>query len=274
VSYFEDDEELVAGATDWYLQLRRRAVPPVGESRNDYEIYGAIAERLGQGEHWRMTAAEAWRFVLDEHRNPLFRSVDRDALVRDGVVAIPIERPHTPFRELQFPTPSGRIELYTEQLLPYGEHVLVFREQLESARSPLADRFPFTLMSHKHVHTAHSQHTGLPWIRELLPEPRLEIAPPDAATRGIRDGDWVRVWNDRGRMVVRALVNPGIKPGTLAIPQGWWRRHFREGHYAELGHVVTNAAQDAIIETNYPVWDVLVEVRREDAAAPAAEDGA
>jgi molybdopterin-containing oxidoreductase family molybdopterin binding subunit len=61
-------------------------------------------------------------------------------------------------------------------------------------------------------------------------------------------------------------VNPGIKPGTLAIPQGWWRKHFREGHYAELGHVVVNPAQDAIIETNYPVWDVLVDVRKEEPA--------
>jgi molybdopterin-containing oxidoreductase family molybdopterin binding subunit len=266
VSYFEDDEELVAGATDWYLQLRRRAVPPVGESRNDYEIFGAIAARLGQGEHWSMSAREVWRFVLDEHRNPLFASVDTATLERDGVVAIDIRRPHTPFKDLRFPTPSGRIELYTEQLLPFGEEVLLFREQLEGTRSTKAATYPFTLMSHKHVHTAHSQHTGLPWIRELLPEPRLEIAPGDAAGRGIADGDWVRVWNDRGRMVVRALVNPGIKSGTLAIPQGWWRKHFREGHYAELGHVVPNPAQDAIIETNYPVWDVLVDVRKEEGA--------
>jgi len=266
VSYFEDDEELVAGATDWYLQLRRRAVPPVGESRNDYEIFGAIAARFGEGEHWSMSARDVWRYVLDQHRNPLFASVDTATLERDGVVAIDIPRPHTPFRDLLFPTPSGRIELYTESLLPFGEQVLLFREQLESTRSPKAARYPFTLMSHKHVHTAHSQHTGLPWIRELIPEPRLEINPGDAAARGIADGDWVRVYNDRGRMVVRALVNPGIKPGTLAIPQGWWRKHFREGHYAELGHVVINPAQDAIIETNYPVWDVLVDVRREEIA--------
>ena len=265
VSYFEDDEELVAGATDWYLQLRRRAVAPVGESRNDYQIFGAIAARLGRGEGWDMSAREAYRFVLGNHRNRMFQQVDVAALERDGVVALPIERPHIPFRDLKFPTPSGRIELYVEALMPHGEQMLVFREQFESARSPKAAQYPLTLMSPKQVHTAHSQHTMLPWIRELVPAPRLEISPSDAALRGIVDEDLVRVWNDRGRLLVHALVNPGVKAGTLVIQQGWWRRHFRAGHYADLGHVVPNPAQDAIIETNYPVWDVLVEACKENA---------
>lgn len=263
VSYYEDDMDLVAGGENWFLQLRRRAIPPVGESRNDYDIFRGVAERLGVGEHWQMDDEAICRFVLTNHADPAIRAVDFEALKRDGAVRVEIPRPHVPFGDLRFPTPSGRVELYTEGLRQFGQAVLVYEEPLESARSAAAERYPLTMVSPKHVHSTHSQHTMLPWIRELLPEPRLEINPRDALARDIADGDPVRIWNDRGAVRTRATVTDAVRPGLVSVPQGFWPGHFIAGHPAELGHIVRSPAQEAIIETNYPVWDVLVQVARE-----------
>lgn len=258
VSYYEEEMDLVAGGEHWFLQLRQRAIPPVGEARNDYEIFADLARRMGQGDDWDLSNEAACRFILAAHGDPLFRAVDWDRLVADGAVRIEIPRPHVPFDDLRFDTPSGRIELYTEAFVDQGEAVLVHREPLEG-RDP---RFPLMLISPKHVHSTHSQHTMLPWIREHRPEPLLELNPRDAAPRGIRDGDTVRVWNARGSFTVAASLNEAVKPGMATVPQGYWRKHFKAGHFSDLGQVVRNAVQEAVIETNYPVWDVAVEVER------------
>jgi molybdopterin-containing oxidoreductase family molybdopterin binding subunit len=269
VSYYEDDMDLVASGESWWMQLRRRAVQTVGESKNDYDIFRGVAERMGHGEHWQMGAEEICRFVLERHGEPGIRAIEWEQLKRDGVARVTIPRPHVPFGSLEFKTPSGRIELYTEQLAGFDEEVLRFAEPIESPRTKLATRYPLTLISPKHVHSTHSQHTMLPWIREVLPEPRLEIHPGDAAARNIVDGARVRIFNDRGSFETHATLSGGVRPGMVSVPQGFWRAHFLSGHPAELGHITRSAVQDAILETNYPVWDILVEVQVVDEPASA-----
>jgi anaerobic selenocysteine-containing dehydrogenase len=262
VSYYEDDWDLVGALEHWFLQLRRRAVTPVGESRNDFDIYKGLCERLGRGEAWQMHAKECCREILASHPNPLFNKIDWETLERDGVVRLDIERPYTPFRNMVFATPSGRMELYQEQFVDLGEEVLIYQEQAESGRSELAKTYPFTLITYKHVHSTHSQHLMLPYIREQLPEPRVEIAPADATSRDVKEGDWVRVFNERGSFVLKASVSSAVRPGTLAVPQGWSQKDFVAGHPSDLGHVPRNEVQQRIAETNYPIWDVLCDVRK------------
>ncbi len=270
VSYYEEEMDLVAGGENWWLQLRQRAIPPVGESRNDYEIFAGVAERMGEGAHWSMTNEEVCKFVLEHHDDPAVRAVDWDELKREGAARVEIPRPHVPFADRKFPTPSGRIELYTEQFRDQDEAVLTFKEPLESPRTAHGKRYPLMLISPKHVHSTHSQHTMLPWVREQLPDPMLEISPADARDRGLNEGDLVSVFNDRGRMRLRCSINEGIKAGMVTVPQGFWRAHFKGGHFADLGHIVRNEVQERTIETNYPVWDVAVEVMKENEQEDAA----
>ena len=265
VSYYEDDMDLVGSGESWFVQLRRRVVPPVGESKNDYDIFRGVAERMGHGEHWQMGDEEICQYVLAKHADPAISSIDWSQLKRDGAATVHIPRPHVPFADLKFPTPSGRIELYTEQLAAFKEEILRYEEPRESARSELAKRFPLTLVSPKHVHSVHSQHTMLPWIRELLPEPKLDIHPQDALSRGISEGDLVKVHNDRGAFETHASLSEAVRPGMVSVPQGFWREHFVAGHPSELGHIVRSEIQDALMETNYPVWDILVDVQKKPA---------
>jgi anaerobic selenocysteine-containing dehydrogenase len=244
------------------MQLRRRAVPPVGQSRGDFDIFRGLCQHLGRGEAWQVDPEEDCRQILATHPDPRIRAVDWDTLRRDGVARVPVERPYTPFRDMRFNTPSGRIELYQEQFADLGEELLAFEEQIEGNRGERARAFPLTLITYKHVHSTHSQHLMLPYIREVLPEPRLEISAPDAAARGTATGDWVTVFNDRGRFTVRATVANAVRPGALGLTEGWWHRAFREGHPSDLGNIPENKAQARVAETNSPIWDVLCDVRR------------
>jgi anaerobic dimethyl sulfoxide reductase subunit A len=68
----------------------------------------------------------------------------------------------------------------------------------------------------------HSTHDNNDWLGEAFPQ-RIFINPLDASQRDIRDGDMVRVWNERGALVLPARVTPRILPGVVDIPQGaWW----------------------------------------------------
>lgn len=269
VSYYEDDWDLVGGGENWFMQLRRRAVSPRGESRSDFDIYKGLCERLGQGEHWQMDPEEACRQILASHPDPRINAIDWETLRRDGVARIAVERPYTPFRDMQFKTPSGRIELYQEQFADLGEATLVYKEPIEGAPTEKGMEHPFTLITYKHVHSTHSTHVILPYIWEVLPAPRLEISPQDAQALIIADGDRVEVYNERGRFIVRATVTAAVRPGTLAMPQGWWQRHFEAGHPSDLGHVPRNPVQNRVLfESNYPIWDIACSVRKISGNAP------
>ncbi|WP_313807892.1 molybdopterin-dependent oxidoreductase, partial [Sphingobium sp.] len=264
VSYYEDDWDLVGSGESWWVQLRRQAVEPIGSSRSDFDIYKGLCERMGRGDAWQMEKEESCRHIMRTHPDPRIRAVDWESLRENGVAEVPVERPYTPFRDMKFNTPSGRMELYQEQFIDVGEEVLVFKEQAESRRSERARAYPLNLITYKVVHSAHSTHLMLPYIREQLPEPRLDVSPVDAAARGIEDGDWVTAFNDRGKFTVRASISSTLRSGTVAMPAGWWQRFFRNGHPADLGHIPLNEIQERIAETNYPNWDVLCQLRKAD----------
>ncbi|HUA25051.1 MAG TPA: molybdopterin-dependent oxidoreductase [Steroidobacteraceae bacterium] len=297
VSYYEDDWDLVAGGEIWFMQLRQRAVPPLGSSRNDYDIYKGICERLGKGEHWQMAPQESAKFMLDTHKSPSIRAVDWTTLCRDGVARVPKRRyapgkmPETeraqlstlfgtthdeevPFGDLRFNTPSTRIEIYLEQFCDIGEAVLDFVPPIEGLGSSAHQRYPLNLITYKMVHSAHSQHTILPSIRELLPGPTLEMHAVDANSRGIKEDCEVLVYNDRGRFRVRARVTESVRPGTVALPQGWWNHAYSGGHPSDLAHTKGSVYQNRVFgESNYATFDLAVEVALAAGPATASVSG-
>jgi molybdopterin-containing oxidoreductase family molybdopterin binding subunit len=267
VSYYEDDWELVGGGDIWYMMLRRRAINPVGTSRNDYEIYKGICERLGKGEHWQMSLEETAHLMLRTNADPLIRAIDWETLKRDKVARVPrpltdsADQIYTPFSDLRFETPSGKIELYQEQFRDIGEAIIAHKEPAASKRRDSNKRFPLQLMTYKHVHSAHSTHTILDGVRELRKGPELEIYYKDAQARNIESGDEVIVFNDRGQFRVKAKLVDTLVAGLVALAQGWWHADYPEGHPSDLGHLDKSEYQSRLSETNYAVFDISVDVR-------------
>jgi anaerobic dimethyl sulfoxide reductase subunit A len=212
---------------------------PLPVTKSDYRICAEVAERLGIGEAYTEGRDErGWaEWVLGEYRRTRFPELPSlDELEREnrGVHSRPVTRPAVAFTDFRddpaahpLPTPTGRIELFSQPLHELGRPdevpaVPKYIREWESPFGPEAERFPLQAIGHHSMGRVHSTHDNNDWLRDAFPQ-RVFINPLDAGSRGIRDGDDVRVWNDRGAMVLPCRVTPRIMPGVIDIPQGaWW----------------------------------------------------
>jgi molybdopterin-containing oxidoreductase family molybdopterin binding subunit len=239
-----------------YLQVSPQVIEPLYESRPDVDIVNELAERMGQGEHFGMTA-EQYIEMLVTSRHPSMQGITVERL-KEGPVELP------GFDVPAFATASGRFEFYSERMVPFGQELPLYIEPIESARQPLAGKYPLSYLSTHTKYGNHALFASEPWLRELDPEPLLEMHPVDARKRGIVDGDLVVAFNDRGRAKLRAKIHDGLRPGIVNINQGWMRSQYAEGTHQALTHGVINPAQTAVFEPNSALYDNLVEVRKAD----------
>jgi molybdopterin-containing oxidoreductase family molybdopterin binding subunit len=257
-SIFEKSD-LVAGM---FLQLQRPAVAPDGESKADFDIFAGVAGRMGLGRYFDRPQREYLRDIC-EHDHPLLRGITIDRLEREDAVLL--NRSHEPyvgFKDLKFRTASGRIEMYKEELIRHGAELPFFHEPIEaSPENPLHRRFPLNLLFCHSRHRIHSSFANLPHMKSAEPEPLLEAHPEDLRLRELVAGQFVRVWNDRGSVVLRCRANDGLRQGVVVISEGSWVKDFAAGDPYSLTHEQVSATSE-----NYAFYDTLVEIE-------AAENG-
>ena len=94
-------------------------------------------------------------------------------------------------------------------------------------------------------------------MNELDPEPVIKINPADAEPRGIAQGDMVRAYNDRGFVVLKAVISNGTRPGMIVVPKGWQKGQFADGHYQDMTAMIYNEAS-----LNNCFYDARVEVEK------------
>jgi anaerobic selenocysteine-containing dehydrogenase len=150
-------------------------------------------------------------------------------LKRDGHVPLSFHRepemhPFQPYTNGELPTPSGRIEFFSESLKTKGLDPLPsFVPPMESRWGEGAKRFPLELLGRKADNYMNSTFANLEGHRkmEARTSQRLEMHPNDAKTRGIVNGDEVRVWNDRGQISLTAMVDGTVPEGVVAARLDW-----------------------------------------------------
>jgi len=198
------------------LQLGKPVIDAVGESRSNTDVFMDLARRLDLSiDGDPADDLEAMLGVLGE----LPQKIGDD--LRDRWTAEP---PHGG-RPVQFvdvfpKTADRKVNLFPPELdaqAPMG----LYGYQPD----PATTEFPLAMISPASDRTISSTLGELP-----RPDVRLEMNPEDAGTRGIEDGDAIRVWNTLGEMQIHASISPLIKPGTVAVPKGVWRRHTKNGY--------------------------------------------
>jgi anaerobic dimethyl sulfoxide reductase subunit A len=157
---------------------------------------------------------------------------DLDVFKKEGFYKVNLPEPHVAFRQQiedpsnhPFPTPSGKIEIYSQHLAnmdhPGLPPIPKYIETWESRSDPLTKKYPLQLITTHFLRRAHTQFDNLPWLREIQTQ-AISIHPADASARNILDGDPVRVFNDRGEMILPARVTERVMPGVVDLPQGAW----------------------------------------------------
>ena len=125
-----------------------------------------------------------------------------------------------------FNTPTGRVELYSTMFRQFGVDPLPYYEepQLSPVSTPeKMEEYPFVLTTGARTYCYfHSEGKQIPYLREINPDPLIEINPQDALELGIADGQWVRVSNPFGSCVLKAKVTQTVYPGLVMAQHGFW----------------------------------------------------
>jgi anaerobic dimethyl sulfoxide reductase subunit A len=257
-THFERHDVALPWYKGHYYIHRPKVIEPMGESKTDFQVFTELAYRIGHktgiGDHFGKTYnPKADRSYFDnpdavdeaylrdwwEGKVMAHQHVDMswDEFKQRGVYKFKLDQPHVAFREQiergeRFQTPSGRIEILSTELAQigdwtrtrYGYHIPSIPkwiEPWESLNSPKTEQFPFHLISPHPRWRTHSIFNNCSWLRETY-EQEVTLNAADAKRLGVKTGDTVEVWNDRGKVVVPVYVTERCMPGVAVIHEGAW----------------------------------------------------
>jgi anaerobic selenocysteine-containing dehydrogenase len=200
------------------LQLGKPVIDPVGEARSNADVFGMLATRLGVLDDTEPTGE------LDLLVNVLDQLPDEIGvgLKASGVAAAPWQGAPIQFVDVFPRTADGKVHLFPEHLdreAPLG----LYRYQPD----PSTADYPLALISPASERTISSTLGELP-----RPTVCVEIHPDDALPRGIADGETVRIFNALGEVRCQARIGLWVRPGTISLPKGLWRRTMANGNTA------------------------------------------
>ena len=249
-----------------YVLATNPAIAPVGESLPNAEVFRRLAARMGFTEDCFRDSDDdlARQAIGSGHAN--LAGIDWETLKAKGWQRLALPKTFAPFAKGGFHTPSGKCEFYSEWLKAQGRDPLpAYTPPAESPGSnpEKARRYPLAFISPPVRNFLNSSFANLKRFRDLEGEPSLELHPEDAAARGIRDGDLVRVHNDRGSLTLRARVNGRPRRGVVVAPSVWWRKHAPDGRNAN--DVTSQRTADMGGAATF--YDCLVDVERAERAA-------
>ena len=206
-----------------FLALNLPAIEPLGEALPNTEIFRRLARRLGfEEEYLYDTDEDLIRAALASDHSYL-AGIDWDSLNRDGWARLNLPDPWLPFAKGNFPTPSGRCELYSAALAEQGMDPLPTHESAQITDSKADSNYPLTFISPKSQrYFLNSSHANQERHLRAAGKPHLQISPADAKRRGIGHGDRVRVYNSHGSIELTAEVSDATIPRLVTMSHGWW----------------------------------------------------
>jgi len=198
-----------------------RPIQPLGERRDHYELFRGLALAVGgQDEYWPWETQEE---VNDYRLKPM--NITFKELV-ERMMMLPDELELQPWQKTGFPTPSGKVELYSSILEKLDYDPLPYYEEPPESpvRTPeVAKEYPLILNTGGNfMPMYHSEFMQKELGRVKHPDPLMEIHPDTAKELGINDGDWAYVETRRGRIKQKARYNPGILPNVVNCQASWW----------------------------------------------------
>ena len=213
------------------MQVSNQAIEARGEARSKTDLFRALARHMGFTEECFEENVDQMidqALAADDGKldpQGWLTGITRERLEQEGHAHLKFgSEPFLPFANGGFTTASGKAELYSEALAAEGlDPVASFIPPRESRHSQQARRFPLELLARKADNYLNSSFCNVPSVQKMEHPELLEINSQDAAPRGIKEGDWVRVFNDRGEVKLRAHVNGTVQCGVVAAKLNWAR---------------------------------------------------
>ena len=252
-----------------------------GECRSSYDVCADIADKFGRGRVHRGQDAGrldqgALRGRRESRRQHAHLGRDqgpRRVQASAGAGHRPGGLPHRPGEE-PLSTPSGKIEIYSEQLaeiaatweLEEGDvinPIPVFTPGFQGYGS-VTDEYPLYCTGFHHKSRTHSSFGFIPELEQVARQ-QLWINPADAESRGIASGDTVAVKSPAGEIRIEALVTSRIIPGTIGIPQGAWHKADMNGDRVDEGacvNTLTTYRPTPLAKGNGPAHSIIAQITK------------
>jgi anaerobic selenocysteine-containing dehydrogenase len=214
-----------------FVLARQRCVQ-IGEAWQDHKIFQELGKKMGQ--QWWDSVEDALDYLL-EPCGLTWEEFKQKGHLQGEMV-------YHKYKERGFSTPTGKVELYSTVLEKWGFDPLPkYTEIPESpiSRPDLAKQYPYILNAGLRTPTFfHSANRMQPWLREIRPDPIVEIHPDTARKHGIEEGDWVSIESPRGRCKERARLNRWIDPRVIVAEHGWWYPEIKDpGHGWDISNI-------------------------------------
>lgn len=234
-------DDIGASGGDPLMVAMKKLIEPVGEARDDYEIFSEIARRFDKFEAFteNRTSQEWLAFLFKRTHEALaaggHEAPDFETFWENSQLRLPLQPddggPARAFRNnplaSPLPTPSGKIEIFSETVESFGYDDCRGHPQWYPARTEAAtdeSRYPLHLVCNQPHSRLHSQLDYGDFSRSTKIKGRepVRINPQDAAERGIADGDIVRLFNNRGSCLAAAVTSESVRRGVMQLATGAW----------------------------------------------------
>ena len=236
----------------YYMVANNPAILPLGECKSNSEIFRLLARAMGFAEPCFLESDEA----IAQAAVP--NDWDFNAVRATGWKRVGPPKGVARFARGGFGTPSGKVEFFSARAQALGLDPLPdYIAPVEDTRSAAAARYPLAMISPPARHFLNSSFVNVQSLRASEGEPWLDIHPHDAATRGVIEGNYVRVFNDRGSIELRARVTDRARRGVVVGLSVWWKKLARGGKNA---NELTSSDTLTDIGRAPTFYDCLVEV--------------
>jgi anaerobic selenocysteine-containing dehydrogenase len=242
-----------------YMMANNAAIAPLGEAKPNTEIFRLLAARMGFADPCFTESDDAIAAQAFDKGDTRAIHFDWDSLKRKGWQKL--NMPDAPFADGGFPTPSGKCEFYCERMKSDGLDPLPsYIAPYESLASnpQLGKKYPLAMISPPARNFLNSTFVNVQSLRDTEGEPHVDIHPIDAAERGIRSGEQVRIHNERGSFVATARVTDKARKGLVVGLSIWWKKFAADGKNAN--EVTSQRLTDMGRAPTF--YDVLVQVEK------------
>lgn len=241
-----------------FVMLNNPAIVPQGDCRSNNDVFRALAQRMNLEPELFPDDETLIREALDGGERVLGITLER--LRESASIRLNLPERYVPFAEGKYSTASGKCELYSERMLRDGFDPLpTYTPPIEDplTRPDLASRFPLQLLSPPKPQFLNSTFADSPKHLEAAGDPTIEMSREDAERRNLKSGDWVEVYNDRGRFPAKVELTDAVKPG-VAVASGIYWNKLSPGR-ANVNRTTSSALTD--MGGGATFFDNLVEVR-------------
>jgi anaerobic selenocysteine-containing dehydrogenase len=203
----------------WFGDVRAypKLLDPPGEARPDTEIINDLAKRVGLEKYFFKNESE----ILDYWLKPANLTYKEFV---ENVGAIYARSLYNPFKVIGYKTPSGKVEVYSQQLEELSISPMPRFEELAESLTLLepTKEYPLLMTNGKEELYILSGFRNLTKLNIQVKDPTARLNPETAKKLGLKEGDWIYLETKKGRVKQKLLIDPQVDPRVVLASFGWW----------------------------------------------------